>query len=271
MKLKRFKFLNNSFFKKEREKKRNSIFESLKMSSNKDCRKIQSSEAKYKYINRLLLYNTQLANSSIVGYENGAYFVQNAGLLKCKKIWPLCLYDHTYKNRCASYFALRNRDKLEIIDNYFELAEEDKRQSIKEEKKEEQCALLLVERNYHFCTNEKFVNKINFLLEQKEQFADAFPMNLINPVICDDLARVDLMEQYIKHIIQYDIPKDKPQEFPENQLEVNPKEDKSFSKENTKIEEKSLDNQIEPREKILIPDNNLQFFYSETMHNNYLH
>ena len=39
--------------------------------------------------------------------------------MECNEHWPICLYDVTFKQKYALYFAFREAKKPHIIENYF--------------------------------------------------------------------------------------------------------------------------------------------------------
>eukprot|EP00826_Nyctotherus_ovalis_P017525 TRINITY_DN15165_c0_g2_i1.p1 TRINITY_DN15165_c0_g2~~TRINITY_DN15165_c0_g2_i1.p1 ORF type:complete len:277 (+),score=88.91 TRINITY_DN15165_c0_g2_i1:131-961(+) len=142
-------------------------------------------------------------------YDKGKDYLENAHLLECNPEWPLCLYDHTYKSRCVSYFAFRTKGENEFIDDYLlkELKEASKdfKQSMEEAKAGpiEAYNALVIERSKHYCNNNNFVEKIKKLLEEKETPDEAFCVELIDQPAIDHDTCLNLMERYVKHVIDF--------------------------------------------------------------------
>ncbi len=230
MSLEKFKFLTNAFIHDKRQKKRAETLKGLQQADTRKQRTSRKMQAKYKYISRLMLYNSQLKNASTISYKGDTESMDGAGKLKCNIDWPLCLYDHTYKNRCISYFQYRVKaTKDEFVDDYFEEmkigepgSEPEKPMAgagLVEETKEVKTVTgastsgpankiynsLLIERNKHYCTNEEFVAKINKLLEQQGSLDEAFPSTLVELATADEVSLMFVMENYINHIMTFDL------------------------------------------------------------------
>lgn len=217
MNLKKYKFCKNTWIKKCRVKKRQSIFDSLR---NKDKKKASSHKrlaSKYQYISRLMLYNSQLKNASTVSYDKCNNALQNAEMLSCNDKWPLCLYDHTYKNRCISYFSFRSLSPINVIENFFDnhnekllvSHEENKEKNINQKGFDENIYnSLLAERNTHYCTNKEFVDKLNTLLEEGKNCEKAFPSFLVNPATSEEGDLMEVMENYVNHVMEMEVNKD---------------------------------------------------------------
>ncbi len=202
MELEKFKFVDNRFLNERRTKERVDTLVYLKGTEKKKKRITRKVEPKYKYISRLLLYNSKLKNASVMSYNKGENALKGADMLACNPDWPLCLYDHTYKSRCISYFAFRSGGPCEFRDDYFE--EEGKEKVPDLDQEQRAFDGLLIERNRHYCTNEEFVTKMNKLLEQEGNVEAAFPSVLIEPGAGDELSLMLVMENYVDHILSID-------------------------------------------------------------------
>jgi len=216
MSLDKFKFLTNDFINDKRLKKRMETLKGLQEAELKKKNISRKSQAKYKYISRLMLYNSMLDNASVMTYKKEDEFLKGADLLKCDENWPLCLYDHTYKNRCISYFAFRARNE-EIIEDYFEEMKFGSKsvkvdiEKLKESgvKTQEQIYdSLMIERTKHYCTNKEFVEKMNKILELHGTIDSAFPSNLIEVPASDESCMLQVMENYVKHVLNLDFEED---------------------------------------------------------------
>ncbi len=119
MSLEKFSFITNRYVRHKRTEKRGAIYHQVKEGS-RSRKASGSAESKSKYIQKLVLYNNKLENSETIRYDKAKDSLENAALLVCDAKWPLCLYDHTYKNRCATYFAFRCGTQIHMIDDYFE-------------------------------------------------------------------------------------------------------------------------------------------------------
>ena len=189
MNLRKYSFLTNTFVNKMRIKKRLLILKSLqKHNPNKNSRHKGSVT---KYIKHLLLYNGTLDDPNPDIKE-----IEKKEVLKCDEEWPICLYDHTYKDRCISYFAYRTKGQDKFVDNYFD-------NPLKRDKEKEKHDTLLIERNRHYCTNLRFTTKLNKLL--KESVHEAFPDDLLSESIIEEKSIPSIMNNYMKHIIEFDL------------------------------------------------------------------
>ncbi len=215
MGLEKFKFLNNRYLHDRRLKER---VDTLNRLQNTETRKKQvcKLQSKYKYVSRLLLYNSQLKNASKISYDKCDNVLSGAELLTCNPDWPLCLYDHTYKCRCISYFSFKSNGPCEFLDDYFD--SEKGRSGEKPKAGAESLPLtavnlkkkdlktynsLVVERNRHYCTNAEFVTKVNKMLEEHGSTEAAFPTKLVEPSTADELSLFNVMENYVNHIMSY--------------------------------------------------------------------
>ena len=119
--LKKFAISNN-FIEKSRTQYREEIFDQLrKMEIGKD-RIFKPSEIKYKYINKLFLLNGSFLSNNLAIQKKSpdTHSLSDSKEMQCNVNWPICLYDHTFKNRITSYLCFRTSSNLEIFDNYFQ-------------------------------------------------------------------------------------------------------------------------------------------------------
>jgi len=224
MHLEKFSFVTKGFIRNRRKIHRKHVYEKLKNATRSTSKK----ENKSKYVRKLLLLNHKLHNHENIKYDKKSESLENASLLQCDPRWPVCLYDHTFKNRCVSYFSFRIGSEYKIIDDYFAtqsfatntpktkartdsalyyetmleqpLNEESK---VEKEFSEKQYNSLIVERNPHYCTNKEFVQKITKLLEdQKNQwiFDDACITSDVN----GEKSLLNAMENYMDYISDFD-------------------------------------------------------------------
>lgn len=207
MDLKKFHFLTNSFINRMRAKKHLSNIENIKKTNAKNQNK--RAKPKYQYICKLALYNAKLNGAAEMEYDKGKDYLENAHLLECSPEWPLCLYDHTYKSRCVTYFAFRAKGENEFIDDYLlrepKEASKDFKESMEEAKAGsiEAYNALVIERNKHYCDNKTFVEKVKRLLEEKNTPDDAFCVEMIDQPAIDHDACLKLMERYVKHVVNF--------------------------------------------------------------------
>ena len=217
MSLEKFKFLTNSYICDRRKKKHAQTLATLQKSSDRKKLSSRKMQAKGKYISRLMLYNSQLRHASTISYDKPNDTLKGAELLSCNESWPLCLYDHTYKNRCISYFAYREKSESNVfVDDYFEEIKVTSRVSAKKDSSpsKEQLKIgwalktynsLLIERDRHYCTNKEFVAKINILLEQEGSIEGAFPSSFVELATPDEVSLVSVMENYINHVMNFNV------------------------------------------------------------------
>ena len=113
MQLKKFE-ITEEYLEYERDTKRSQIYKEMKDQEISKNKLFKHQESKTKYMNRLyLLCGTIQSSGEVGGYS---------GKIKCNSEWPICAYDHSYKDRYASYFCYRVGYQVEIIENYFESA-----------------------------------------------------------------------------------------------------------------------------------------------------
>lgn len=203
MHLKKFKVVNNKFIEKKRTAYRKVIYK--KMKTPKVAFKSQT-ENREKYLQRLVLYN----NNHCPDHKT---LKENLDLLVCNTDWPVCVYDHCYKNQCRSYFAFRCGYDLRIIEDYFDIdslsfnkVRPHSKSSFDstmpyEDTKSHLYNSLLIERNPHYCQNKKFVMKIKELLRQDEcewAFEDLCILSKVN----DEVSLLNSMDNYVEFITE---------------------------------------------------------------------
>lgn len=211
MQLEKFKFVNNKYIEQQRSIYKKGMHNKLKK---KNAIYKSTFENKSKYLHKLILYNSKSTND----VQNSK---KNLDLLVCNPDWPVCLYDHCYKNRCISYFAFRCGSDIKIIDDYFEpdsfmFTEKRPRakssiidiksfdsSSPREEIKGKKYNSLLIERNPHYCKNKEFVKKIKKLLED-DKSEWAFEDSCILSEINDEMSLINSMENYMNFIMDID-------------------------------------------------------------------
>jgi len=190
MQLTKFKFINNKYIKKERKTHRKWIYKHL----NQERISFEPSKNKLRYLNKLFLYKNESRSEK----------------LECNVLWPVCMYDHSYKSRCVSYFAFRCGSEPKILEDYFEVSNftADKYKSKSKEANEVPSSevisqrnynALLIERNPHYCTNKHFVLKIKKLLEE-EKTEWAFDGFGISSNISNETSIFHTMDDYIDFI-----------------------------------------------------------------------
>ena len=200
MNSKKFDLLTNSYIKSIRNKCHSKLLKSFE--NKNDNRKFNPKRFKIKYIEQLILYNIKYKDYSKTIYKREIDSLIGTEHLRCQEDWPLCLYDHTFKNRCIPYFVFKTKGEDEFIDDYL-IKETNK---IEEEYKEESpYNKLLIERNKHYCTDKEFVNKILKLLRKKGGPPSAFPKTLTQLPFVYEKNLINTMENYIDHIHNLDI------------------------------------------------------------------
>ena len=211
MSLKKFKFLTNSYVTKMRREKRREVRAQLS-SEGKSESGPQKICPKYRYIGRLTLKPQAMESSELLIMNEGVIGVDSVQI-KCNDKWPVCGFDHTFKNRCTGYFQYRLRsNEDEWIDDYFgdrgpKLAAEENSKSIDD--------TLLLERNMHYCLNKSFANKLNTVLGSRRQLDDAFPSDLIEVPSNESFSYNLLMWKYVEHVLNFQIPKESSKEAKE--------------------------------------------------------
>ncbi len=113
MQLKKFE-ITEEFLENERDSKRAEIYREMKEQEKSKNKLFKHQESKTKYMNRLYLLCGSIQSSGEVG--------RYSGKIECNLEWPICVYDHSYKDRYASYFCYRVGYQVEIIDDYFATA-----------------------------------------------------------------------------------------------------------------------------------------------------
>ncbi len=122
MSLERFVFISNGYIRHKRIEKRGAIYNQVKQGGKMKSRV----ESKVKYLRRLVMYNSKMEErnpdktAAAVHEEKPRNELEGARTMQCDPRWPLCLYDHTCKNRCSSYFVYRCASPPAFIDDYFE-------------------------------------------------------------------------------------------------------------------------------------------------------
>ena len=235
MSLLKFEFLNDDFIKKMRNNKRSIVLQSFKKTNIKRKHNLKQRKSKLKYIDNLILYNEKLKDSDKINYDKNTDCLGGAKFMMCNKDWPLCLYDHTYKNRCRSYFAYKTNCDNEFIDDYLIKIEPREKEDLKISEYNE----LLMERNKHYCLNKKFAEKIAKLLEHEGTIPEAFPSSLIELPTFDDNATITVMEAYVKHIVDLDLSED------EKELNIDIDENKGINNDDVKSNIESMKNSKE--------------------------
>jgi len=204
MQLEKFAFVNNKYIKRQRKKCRKWLYQKFKAQRNNSTIKVHK-DNKWKYIQRLVLFNARLSNRNDIEFDKSTNTVKNASLFKCNTKWPICLYDHSLKSRCPSYFAFHCGGLIEFIDSYFDSTALCHNQiplnPIAKKSETEQYDALLIERNLHYCTNKEFVAKMNKLLEHK-QTEWAFDNSLSN--INSETTLLNVMDNYTNFITEID-------------------------------------------------------------------
>ena len=189
-----------------RAKKQHDSLANIRRTNEKN--KNKRAKPKYQYICKLALYNGKLEGASSIDYDKESDYLKDARLLKCNPEWPLCLFDHTYKSRCVSYFAFRAKSDNEFIDDYL-IKKPSLNQSngVKEEHKKgslEAYNALVIERSKHYCGNRVFVEKLKRLLEEKGTPDDAFRVDLIDQTAINHDICLKLMKKYVRHIVDFE-------------------------------------------------------------------
>lgn len=199
MQLDKFSFVNNKYIARKRKIHRGWIYENLRAESSLSL--TATSKNKPRYLSKLLLYN-------------GSRRAEESGkdAFECNAMWPVCVYDHSYKSRCVSYFAFKCGSEAKIVEDYFEVSsfaggfgEECKECATPSAEPEnlKKYNALLIERNQHYCTNKHFVDKIKKLLEE-EKTEWAFDGFGISSSISSDTSLLTSMEDYIDFITNVD-------------------------------------------------------------------
>jgi len=204
--LDKFKFINNKFIKRKQRICTKFMYKEMKQSQ------FKAETSKANYIQKLILYNNKSDTS-----KN-----KRVAPLICNTDWPICIYDHSYKNRYTTYFAFRSANNIHIIEDYFDVASfsftkerrlsEDSYNSFTKKKHhtnhKKPYNSLLIERNTHYCGNKEYVRKINNLLNQEES-EWAFNDSYIGTNINDEISLLNSMENYMDFIMDIDENEDK--------------------------------------------------------------
>ncbi len=217
------------------------------------------SDAKYNYVNRLLLYDPTA--STLVKAVQTEQIEENESEyheLICNPRWPICMFDHTYKNRGATYFCFVPTKPPTFIWEYFDhppstststsspyaspslvalaakaepgpedskgkvpsprmmpiqqlnlIAEENKdrprgnKNGVGAKQGKIASEDLLAERNPHYCQKSAFTSTLNWLLKQDIPELDVFSHELAIGKAMEGAFLLDLMDNYIKHILTY--------------------------------------------------------------------
>lgn len=111
MALKKFKKITNRYIEHQRNKLVYKILEELSK-SNERKKILNKSSLKLQYLGKLSLYDlSQIDNT---------YSTMKLKNLTCNEKWPVCMFDHTRKFRCPTYFSFCvSKESYEIIDDYF--------------------------------------------------------------------------------------------------------------------------------------------------------
>eukprot|EP00826_Nyctotherus_ovalis_P060844 TRINITY_DN858_c0_g2_i2.p1 TRINITY_DN858_c0_g2~~TRINITY_DN858_c0_g2_i2.p1 ORF type:complete len:269 (-),score=66.13 TRINITY_DN858_c0_g2_i2:77-883(-) len=212
MQLEKFAFIDSKYIRWQRAKCRRWVYKKLKGQSNHFKIKAYP-DNKWKYIQKLFLFNARLNNREEMVFDKRTNTMSNTNLFKCNIKWPICLYDHSFKSRCASYFAFRCAEPIPIIPSYFgstsvaQPADEflflNPPSSSEIDLKMQKYDSLLIERNIHYCTNKDFVTKIRKLLEQ-ERTEWAFDDSCISSNVNGDSSLLHAMDNYTAYITDID-------------------------------------------------------------------
>ena len=189
MNLEKFKYITNSYITSMRDEVRKSVIDRLQ-SGDPDSKKIKSYQAsgKCKYIFQLPIRPFE--------DEKGEHYI-------CDTNWPVCMFDHIYKKRYATFFRYRvPKQENEWKEDY--LGENKEVISYKED-----TSGIMIENNKHYCENSLFIEKINKILTAKELYEDAFPEELIEFPIDDINKYKELVKNFIEYILSYKIPDSK--------------------------------------------------------------
>ena len=185
--LDRFKFLNNKFIKKMRDQIYNEI---INKKTAKDRIPNVGLEGKKKYISQLSLRPRILPASEIDQ--------PNTFQIECNKEWSMCGFDHTVKNRYATYFQYRKKFTAnEWDDEYFSNKPKETSEISKDN--------LIIERHIHYCDNKAFTEKMNLLLSEGNPYKEAFPNKFLNLPKDKQWMYNKIMKSYVKHIEEYEV------------------------------------------------------------------
>lgn len=179
-----------------------------------------------------LRYIAQLPLRAIMDHSLNEIEEQKEDIhLECNESWPICAFDHTFKNRRPECFKFRSKEfseESEWINSYFEPNPEEFEPMKKKIRKEED--MLLIQREKHYCFNKEFTKKINDLLMINNSCEDAFPPDFIDVNVKEPWKQNMIIEKYLEYIIKYVVPSSIPDLTSKESTTVNTEDPNKLTK-----------------------------------------